>query len=99
MADFFCKLLPPRPTFAQDMTEDERQLMQEHAGYWREGIQAGRAVAFGFVADPDGPFGLGIVRVDDEAAARSFTDEDPVIRARRGFEYRILPMPLGIATA
>jgi hypothetical protein len=31
------KLIPPRSTFAQDMTEVERKVMQEHATYWKGG--------------------------------------------------------------
>jgi len=32
---FLYKLIPPRSTFAQDMTEVERKVMQEHATYWK----------------------------------------------------------------
>jgi hypothetical protein len=32
---FLYKLIPPRLTFAQDMTEAERKVMQEHATYWK----------------------------------------------------------------
>jgi len=27
---YFFKLIPPRPTFIQDMNDDERRLMDEH---------------------------------------------------------------------
>jgi hypothetical protein len=33
MKQFLCKLIPRRPTFAQDMTEVERKIMQEHIGF------------------------------------------------------------------
>ena len=36
MKYFFCKLTPPRPTFAIDMTDAERQLMHQHVAYWSE---------------------------------------------------------------
>jgi hypothetical protein len=80
------------------MTPDEAALMQAHATYWHEGIVSGAVVAFGFVADPAGAFGAGIVEVDDAQGAQAFTDADPVIRANRGFGYRIALMPLGVAS-
>jgi uncharacterized protein len=36
MRYFFCKLTPPRPTFAADMTDAERQLMRQHVAYWSD---------------------------------------------------------------
>ena len=33
---------PPRPTFVQDMTPDERAMMQEHGVYWRGKLGRGR---------------------------------------------------------
>jgi hypothetical protein len=96
MLTFFCRLNPPRPTFALDMTPEEASLMQRHAEHWRTAMTRGAVVAFGLVADPSGPFGVGILQVSDEAAARTFTGEDPVIRAASGFSYDILPMPFGV---
>lgn len=95
MPTFFCKLLPPRPTFALDMTDDERALMQAHAEYWKQAIESGHALVFGLVGDPAGPFGVGIVELDDERAVRRYTDDDPVVLSKRGFRYEILPMPFG----
>ena len=96
MATFFCKLLPPRPTFAFDMTDEERTLMQRHAEYWKGAVDRGQVVAFGLVGDQAGPFGIGIVELEDEPAVRRYTNEDPVIAADRGFRYDILPMPFGV---
>lgn len=96
--NFFCKLLPPRPTFAQDMNADEGALMQRHAAYWSEAITRGNVIAFGFVGDPKGAFGMGIVQFDSEADARAFTDGDPTITSESGFEFEVLPMPLGVVT-
>ena len=95
MADFFCRLIPPRPSFASDMTEQEAKLMQKHAVYWKSWMAKGCVIAFGFVGDPGGAYGVGIVAFPDDAAARSFTDSDPVIAANAGFRYEVLPMPLG----
>lgn len=89
---FVCRLLGPRPTFMFDMSAEERALMQAHAGYWMQQMAAGRVVVFGPVADPKGGWGLGVVRVPDEAAVRELEAGDPVIKANVGFSYEILPM-------
>lgn len=95
MKTFFCKLIPPRPTFTQDMSELEAKLMQEHAAYWKGWMDKGQVVAFGLVADPAGPYGMGIVEVENDADVHRFTAGDPVIKAGRGFRYDIHPMPRG----
>jgi hypothetical protein len=97
--NFFCKLLPPRSSFAMDMTEEERGLMGEHAAYWSEGVGRGNVIAFGLVADPAGAYGIGIVEFESEEEVRAFTDDDPTIRSGQGFEFEIYLMPLGVARA
>ena len=89
---FLCRLLGPRPTFPFDMTDSERALMQLHAAYWREHMRQGNVVVFGPVADPQGPWGLGVLRAPDLAAVQAFTAQDPVIVANLGFRTEILPM-------
>jgi len=92
--NFLLRLLPPRPTFAQDMSETERKAMNEHVGYWTRHVALGTAIAFGPVADPKGGWGVAIVAVDDDATVRKLTEEDPAIRAAIGLSYEILWMPL-----
>jgi uncharacterized protein YndB with AHSA1/START domain len=94
---FFCRLLPPRPTFAHDMNADEREVMQAHAGYWRGLLDRGAAVVFGPVADPNGPWGLGVVRATNEQVMNDLRDGDPAILSGRGFRYEILPMLRAVA--
>jgi uncharacterized protein YndB with AHSA1/START domain len=89
---FFLRLLPPRPTFAMDMTAEEKAVMQEHAAYWTRHLQEGNVVVFGPVGDPKGPWGMGVIRAADEAAVRAFEAGDPAIRAERGFKYEEMPM-------
>lgn len=88
---YFVRLIPPRPTFDQDMTADERAMMTEHAAYWRGRLAEGDVVAFGPVLDPTGSWGLGVLEVGDEAELRAFQDGDPAIRSGRGFRYEALP--------
>jgi len=89
---FVCRLLAPRPSFAFDMNDAERAVMQEHAGYWMSLLTAGTALIFGPVADPKGPWGVGVVKAKDEASVRTLEAGDPAIRSKRGFSYEILPM-------
>jgi uncharacterized protein YndB with AHSA1/START domain len=89
---FVCRLLPPRPTFAMDMTAEERAMMQEHVGYWTGHLKNGTAIVFGPVADPKGPWGLGVVRAADETAVRALEAGDPAIKSGKGFRYEVLPM-------
>ena len=89
---FFVRLLAPRSTFMQDITADERAMMQEHGAYWRKKLTEGVAIAFGPVADPNGGWGLGLIRARDEAEVRSFEAGDPAVASGRGFRYEVLPM-------
>jgi uncharacterized protein YndB with AHSA1/START domain len=89
---FFCKLIPPRPSFPFDMTEAERAVMQAHVGYWQAQLNAGVALLFGPVADPSGAWGAGVVRVPDATALQAHCDNDPAIRSGVGFRYETYPM-------
>ena len=93
MPHFFLKLIPPRPTFAEDMNEAEQQAMGRHAEYLAGLLKNGTGMAFGPVFDPQGIFGMGIVEAEDEAAARAITDNDPIVLAGIG-RYEIFPMRL-----
>jgi uncharacterized protein len=75
MAYFFFKLVPPRPSFPQDMTEAEGELMKHHAAYWQSLLDKGFVLVFGPVLDPKGPYGAGIATFADDETARSFAAE------------------------
>jgi uncharacterized protein YndB with AHSA1/START domain len=94
---YLCKLIAPRPSFPFDMSEQERNVMQEHVGYWQGWLQRGVAVVFGPVMDPSGPWGAGVVRVADAAQLKELQDNDPALRAQLGFRYEAYPMPNAIA--
>lgn len=78
---FVLKLIPPRPTFAEDMTEKERDIMKQHAAYWKEKADQGIVLVYGPVLDPKGAYGLGIIEVDDESQARTFAADDPTVKS------------------
>lgn len=89
---FVCRLVAPRPTFLQDITAEERALMGAHSVYWRAAMARGMVVVFGPVADPAGPWGLGVLRVTDAQAVKDFVAGDPVMKAGIGFRCDVLPM-------
>ncbi|HEX2292648.1 MAG TPA: YciI family protein [Gaiellaceae bacterium] len=97
MPHFLYRLIPPRPTFPADMTDEEGAIMQEHFGYWAATIERREAVAYGPVMDPNGTYGIAVVEVDHEASARRLAEEDPAIAAGAGFRFELHPMPDAIA--
>jgi uncharacterized protein len=88
---FFFQLIPPRPTFAQDMTAQERALMAEHAAYMKVFFSSGAVLSYGPVLDPAGSFGIGLLEMDDLAEAERFAQGDPTIKAGMN-TYTIFPM-------
>jgi uncharacterized protein YciI len=84
METFIFRLHGPRPTFALDMSDEERAIMGRHAEYWRPLIDSGQMVIFGPVLDDTGSWGLGVVEADNEDELRSFADGDPVVTTGTG---------------
>lgn len=78
---YFFRLIPPRTSFAQDMTTEERTLMVEHAAYARAAFTAGTLICYGPVMDPEGTFGIALLEVDSLALAEQFALGDPTIKA------------------
>jgi uncharacterized protein YciI len=79
MSTFVFRLMAPRPNFAFDMTDEEREIMGRHAAYWQPLVEAGQMVIFGPVLDGTGSWGLGVVEADDEDEIRRFAQGDPVV--------------------
>src|SRR5690348_12262015 len=89
---FFTKLIPPRPSFAQDMSDEERRLMGEHGAYWTRLAEEGIALFFGPVADPTGVYGICITQAESAQDIDQLTANDPVIRAGIHFTVETHPM-------
>jgi len=89
---FLCKLIPPRPTFAQDMTDAESKLMQQHVAYWKGLMDRGLVIVFGPVADPKGVYGVAILELEEEADANALGINDPTMKANVGFHFEVYPM-------
>ena len=66
---FVFKLIHHRPSFAEDMTEEERDIMKQHVVYWTENAEKRIAIVFGPVLDPKGIYGLGIIETENEDQA------------------------------
>jgi hypothetical protein len=86
MPHYFLKLNPSRPTFAQDMTDEERGIMQQHVGYWAELMNKGMVIVFGPVFDPAGAYGMGVVEVENEGQLQELTGNDPAAKINK-YEY------------
>ena len=84
MPTFVLRLKGPRPTFALDMTDAEREVMGRHAAYWQSFIDSGQMVVFGPVLDSTGSWGLAVVEAEDEQALRAFAAGDPVVESGTG---------------
>ncbi|HEY8782841.1 MAG TPA: YciI family protein [Mucilaginibacter sp.] len=77
---FALKLVPCRPTFAQDMTNEERAIMQQHVVYWRDLMDKGKVLVFGPVMDPKAVYGLGIIEAENEEEVKAFIANDPATK-------------------
>jgi uncharacterized protein YciI len=95
---YFFRLIPPRPTFMQDMTDEERRLMDEHGRYFQDHFAAGEVLLFGPVMATGGAFGLGVLEMDSEAEARTFGEGDPSVKAGLN-KFEIHPMRVSAARA
>jgi uncharacterized protein len=93
---FYFKLIPPRATFAADITADERASMHEHARYLREVFDAGKILIYGPVMASGGAFGVAVLEMNDAAEVQKFGEEDPSIKAGMN-TFEFYPMRVGAA--
>ena len=87
--DFFLKLNPSRLSFMNDMTEEEKSIMQKHVAYWAPYVNDGTVIVLGPVMDPNGGYGIAVVRVDDENQLNMLIKNDPAIGIST---YEVYPM-------
>ena len=90
---FALKLIPCRHDFAQTMTHEEREIMQQHVYYWKELMKNGFVIVFGPVIDPKGIYGLGIISVTDESQVIEFIKNDPASKINQ-YEYFLMKATL-----
>ena len=93
---YFLRLIGPRPTFPQDITDAERKIVKDHLDYWTEYMNNGKVVVFGPVFDPKAVFGMGVICVDNEDEVKSFIKNDPA-NGLNSYEYfpmrAVVPAP------
>ena len=77
MQHYFLKLNPPRKSFMQDMTEDERGIMKQHVAYWAPFVEDGTVIVLGPVMDPVSGYGIAILRVESEDRLLELIKNDP----------------------
>ena len=94
MHHFVYKLIPPRPTFAADMTDAEQAAMGAHAAYWTHLFEEGAVVVFGVVMEEAGAWGLAVVEATDEEAVRALGAHDPAVTSNVcTFDVGVMPSP------
>src|SRR5688572_21926796 len=76
MSHFLYKLLPPRPTFARDMSEAEGAILHKHFAYWADAVAQRKAVAYGPVLDPRGFYGIAVVESENRGIALNLANAD-----------------------
>jgi uncharacterized protein len=75
------------------MSPAEAEVMQRHVAYWQDLLNRDVAVAFGPVLDPEDPWGLGLLDLEDQQAARAIGDADPAVESGT-CAYEVVPMQL-----
>ena len=76
------------------MSDEEREIMVQHAAYWQPLVESGQMVIFGPVLDSTGSYGLGVVEADDEDELRDFAAGGPVVISGTG-SIDVGTMPTG----
>ena len=79
VSTFVFRLITPRPSFALDMSDEEREIMGRHAAHWQPLVDSGQMVVFGPVLDDTGSWGLGVVEADNEEEVLAFAASDPAV--------------------
>ena len=84
MPTYILRLTSPRPDFALNMSDEEREIMGRHAAHWKPYVESGQMVVFGPVLDSTGSWGLGVIELDDEDELRALAATDPVVTTGTG---------------
>ena len=79
MTEWLCTIRPPRPTFADDATEEEERIMGEHFRYLQGLLREGKLLLAGPAFNPLS--GLIVLVADSEDEAWQLVRADPSVRA------------------
>ena len=80
MANFLLLYRPPRPTFADDATDEEDRIIGDHFRYLKEILAQGKLL----IAGPceDASMGIAVIECGNEEEARKIVAADPAVVAR-----------------
>ncbi len=91
---FVYRLVPPRPSFAADMSEAEMAVMGQHAAYWTGLFEGGTVAVFGVVIEQNGAWGLAVVEAETEDDVRAIASGDPAVTSGLcTFDIGMMPSP------
>ena len=95
MSWYLYRLTAHRSDFAETMSEAEMATMMAHVDYWRGPLAEGRVLIYSPVADPDGSWGMCVVRAESEDELEELRDNDPAYVADIGsIDWLLLPLPV-----
>ena len=80
MKTWLVRLIPPRASFAKDMTPAESNIMEAHSNYLRGLFRRGVCLFAGPVFDPRGVYGIAVLEAENEDAARAIAAADPCVK-------------------
>jgi uncharacterized protein len=86
---YFLKLNPPRTSFMNDMSAEEKSIMQKHVNYWKPYVKDETVIVLGPVFDPKGGYGIAVVAVESENHLISLLAGDPANGLNK---YEYFPM-------
>jgi uncharacterized protein len=89
------RLLPPRPTFHEDMSDEERAIMARHAEYWTEVVERADVIVYGPVVDSSGSWGLAVIRAGSLDDVRALAEADPAVSSGMA-TFDVGAMPVAI---
>jgi uncharacterized protein YciI len=95
---FFVKLIPPRATFAADMTAAERAHMGEHVAYFGDLFAKGKVLIYGPVMDPEAGFGMAVLEAESAEEVRTVMEDDPTVRSGMN-RFTVAAMIVGASRA
>jgi uncharacterized protein len=76
---YVVRLIPPRPSFDQDLDDREREIMGRHAAYYGELAESGKLVVYGPVRDGSGAWGLGVFEAASSEEVHALAGADPAV--------------------
>jgi uncharacterized protein YciI len=77
------------------MSDDEKQAMQTHMGYWAELTNKKISIVYGPVFDPAGVYGMAVVELDEHEDHNAIGNNDPAVSSGV-CTFQMIPMQVGM---